>query len=116
MKVRRKYSVCVCIRQTSLQPLSELSKQKETGSSALACVSQKTRKLYGPEKPFEKLRPAYSVKLVFLYVVKVIKVKITAKFRDTEHLRFEDTKRTVTRKVSGLSRNGQVTVVFLDRL
>ena len=75
MKVRRKYSVCVCIRQTSLQPLSDLSKQKETGSSALACVSQKTRKLYGPEKPFEKLRPAYSVKLVFLYVVKVIKLR-----------------------------------------
>ena len=71
MKAGRKYSVCVCIHQTSLQPLSELSKQKETGSSALACVSQKTRKLYG----LEKLRPAYSVKLVFLYVVKVIKLR-----------------------------------------
>ena len=59
---------------------------------ALACVSQKTRKLYGPEKLFVKLRPAYSVKLGFLYVVKGRKVKITAKFRDTEHLRFEDTK------------------------
>ena len=59
----------------------------------LACVSQKTRKLYGPEKPFVKLRPAYSVKLVFLYVVKGIKIKITAKFCDTEHFRFEDTKR-----------------------
>ena len=61
-----------------------------------ACVSQKTRELYGPEKPFVKLRPAYSVNLVFLHVVKGIKIKITAKFRDTEHLRFEDTKRIMS--------------------
>ena len=66
--------------------------------TGLACVSQKTRKLYGPEKPFVKLRPAYSVKLVFLYVVKGIKIKITAKFCDTEHFRFEDTKRIVSPK------------------
>ena len=65
-------------------------------TSALACVSEKTRKLYGQEKPFVKLRPAYSVKLVFLYVVKGIKIKITAKFCDTEHFRFEDTKRIVS--------------------
>ena len=65
-------------------------------TSALACVSQKTRKLYGPEKPFVKLRPAYSVKLVLLYVVKEIKIKITAKFCDTEHFRFEDTKRIMS--------------------
>ena len=62
----------------------------------LACVSPKTRKLYGPEKPFLKLRPAYFVKLVFSYVVKRIKIKITAKFRLTEHLRFEDTKRIMS--------------------
>ena len=62
----------------------------------LACVSQKTRKLFGPEKPFVKLRPAYSVKLVFLYVVKGIKIKITAKFCGTEHFRFEDTKRIMS--------------------
>ena len=55
-----------------------------------------TRKLYGPEKPFVKLRPAYSVKLVFSYVVKGVKVKITAKFRDTGLLRFEDTKRIMS--------------------
>jgi len=61
-----------------------------------ACVSQKTGKLYGPEKPFIKLRPAYSVKLDFLYVVKGIKIKITAKFCDTEHFRFEDTKRIMS--------------------
>ena len=60
------------------------------------CVSQKTRKLYGPDKPFLKLRPAYFVKLIFSYVVKGIKIKITAKFRHTEHLRFEDTKRIMS--------------------
>ena len=47
----------------------------------------------GPEKPFVTLRPAYSVKLVFSNVVKGIKIKITAKFRASRHLRFEDTKR-----------------------
>ena len=44
-------------------------------------VSRQSRELFGSEKPFVKLRPAYSVKLVFSYVVKVIKIKITAKFR-----------------------------------
>ena len=39
-------------------------------------VSRKSRELFGPEKPFVKLRPAYSVKLVFSYVVKGIKIKI----------------------------------------
>ena len=60
------------------------------------CVSRKTRKLFGPEKPFLKLRPAYSVELVSWYVVKGIKVKMTAKFHDTEHLRFENTKRIMS--------------------
>ena len=73
-------------------------------------VSRKFRKLCGPEKSFLKLRPAYSVKLVFLHVVKGIKIKITAKFRASRSLRFEYTKRTVTRDApensSGLSRNG----------
>ena len=55
-------------------------------------VSRKSRELFGPEKPFVKLRPAYSVKLVFSYVVKGIKIKITAKFRASRRLRFEDTK------------------------
>ena len=63
---------------------------------ALACVSQKSRKLYGHEKPFVKHRGAYSVKLVVSNVVKGIQIKITAKFRDTEHLRFEDTKRIMS--------------------
>ena len=59
-------------------------------------VSRKSRKLFGPEKPFVKLRPAYSVKLVFSYVVKGIKIKITAKFRASKRLRFEDTKRIMS--------------------
>ena len=62
-------------------------------SPALGPVSRKSREFFGPEKPFEKLRPAYSVKLVFSYVVNEIKIKITAKFRASRRLRFEDTKR-----------------------
>ena len=42
----------------------------------LGPVSRKSRELFGPEKPFVKVRPAYSVKLVFSYVVKGIKLKI----------------------------------------
>ena len=38
-------------------------------------VSRKSRELFWPEKPFVKLRPAYSVKLVFSYVVKETKIK-----------------------------------------
>ena len=37
-------------------------------------VSRKSRNLFVPEKPFIKLRLAYSVKLVFSYVVKEIKM------------------------------------------
>ena len=55
-----------------------------------------SRKLSGPEKPFVKLRAAYSVKLVFSYVVKGIKIKITAKFRASRRLSFEDTKRIMS--------------------
>ena len=73
-------------------------------------VSRKSRKLFGPEKPFVKLRPAYSVKLFFSYVVKGIKIKITAKVRASRHLRFEDRKRIMSPEMRpkglGLSRNG----------
>ena len=58
-----------------------------------AAVSRNCPKLFGPEKRFLKLRPAYSVKLVFSFVVKGIKIKVTAKFRASRRLRFEDTKR-----------------------
>ena len=60
---------------------------------ALATFQHRGPFLESPEKPLIKLRPTYSVKLVFLYVVKGIKIKITAKFRACRRLRFEDTKR-----------------------
>ena len=55
--------------------------------------------LESPEKPFVKLRPAYSVKLVFSYVVKGIKIKITANLRASRRLRFEDTKRVMAPEI-----------------
>ena len=66
---------------------------------ALGPVSRKSRELYGPEKPFVKLRPAFSGKLVFSYVVKGIKIKITAKFRASRLLRFQDTKRIMSPEI-----------------
>ena len=65
-------------------------------NSALGPSSRKSRKLFGPEKPIVKLGRAYSVKLVFSYVSKGIKIKITAKFRASRRLRFEDTKRIMS--------------------
>ena len=56
----------------------------------LGPVSRKSRKLFGPEKPFVKLRSAYSVKLVFSYVVKGIQIQIYAKFRSSKQRRFEE--------------------------
>ena len=44
-------------------------------------VSRKSRKRFGPEKTFITLRSAYSVKLVFSYVLNGIKIIKTAKFR-----------------------------------
>ena len=55
--------------------------------------------LESPEKPFVKLRTAYSVRLVFSYIVKGIKIKITAKFRASRRLRFEDTKRIMAPEI-----------------
>ena len=62
-------------------------------------VSRTSRELFGPEKPFVMLRSAYAIKLVFLYVVKGIKIKITAKFHASRHLRFQDTKRIVSPEI-----------------
>ena len=62
----------------------------------LGHVSRKSRKLFGPEKPFVNLRLAYSVKLVFSNAVKGIKIKITSKFRASRRLCCEDTKRTLS--------------------
>ena len=65
----------------------------------LGHVSRKSRELFGPEKPFVKVRPSYSVKLVFSFVVKGIKIKITAKFRASRRFRFEDTKRIMSPEI-----------------
>ena len=62
-------------------------------------VSRKSREFFGPEKPFVQVRPAYSVKLVFSYVVKGIKIKIIAKFRASRRLCFEDTKRMMSSEI-----------------
>ena len=67
--------------------------------SNLACVSRKSRGLFRPEKLFLKLRPAYCVKPVFSYVVQGIKVKITARFRTSRRLRFEETKRIMSSEI-----------------
>ena len=44
--------------------------------------------------------------MLVLNLVKGIKIKITAKFRASRRLRFEDATRIMSPKVSGLSRNG----------
>jgi len=71
----------------------------------LGHVSRKSRKLFGPEKPFVNLRLAYSMKVVFSYFAKRINITITSKFRASRRICFEDTKRIMAPEVSGLSRN-----------
>ena len=56
------------------------------------CSTQQKSNFLGPEKPFVKFRSAYALKLVFSYVVKGIKIKITAKFCASRRLSSEDTK------------------------
>ena len=51
---------------------------------------------FRPKKPFVKLRPAYSLKLVFSYVVKGWKIQMTVKSRASRRLRFQDTKRIMS--------------------
>ena len=55
----------------------------------LGALFSKTPKTFRARKDIRNTRPALSVKPVFSYVIKGIKIKITAKLR----LRFEDTKR-----------------------
>ena len=71
----------------------------EARNGDLGPVSGKSRELFGPEKPFVIVRPACSVKLVFSYVVKGIKTKITAKFLASRRLCFEDTKRIMSPEI-----------------
>ena len=73
--------------------LLEQLRKKDLKNSDVGPVSRTSRENFGPEKPVVKLRPAYSVKLVFSFVVKGIKTKIMAKFRASRRLRIEDTKR-----------------------
>jgi len=68
-------------------------------NSDLGPVSRKSRELFGPEKLFVKVRPAYSIKLVFSCVVRGMKIKIIAKFRASRRLRFEDTKRIMSPEI-----------------
>ena len=63
-------------------------------------VSRKSRNLFGPEKPFVKLGPVYSVKLLFSYNEKGMKMETTAKFRASRRLRFADTKRIMSPEMS----------------
>ena len=61
---------------------------------------------FGPKKPLVKLRPDHPLKLVFsfiLYVVKGIKTNITAKFHASRRLRFEDAKRIMSPEIRSKS-------------
>ena len=74
-----------------------LSRNKHTISPYLIRRGfSKVPKTFRARKPFVKLQPANSVKLVFSYVVKGIKSKITAKFPTSRRLRFEYTKRIMS--------------------
>ena len=95
-------------------PRGTLSPRRRTSTLARTSFGpgarfSKVPRTFRARKAIRKLRPAYSVKLVFSYVVKGIKIKITAKFRASRRLRFEDTKRVChpkyTGKVWGLLRN-----------
>ena len=54
-------------------------------------LSRKSRKLSWPEKPFQKLRSAYSRKLAFYYDFKIQKGKLVAEFHSWKRLRLWDT-------------------------
>ena len=81
---------------TLLTKEREIIRNKRQKVIYQGAVSRKSRKLFGPEKPFVKLRPVYPVTLVFSYVVKGIKIKVTVKFRASRRLRFEDTKKIMS--------------------
>jgi len=59
----------------------------------------KVPRTFRARKAIRKITTAYSVKLVFSYVVKGIKIKINAKFRASRRLRFEDTKRIMSPEI-----------------
>ena len=90
LKITAKFRASRRVRFEDTKRVSPEIRPKSFGTS------RKSRRIFGPEKPFIKLRPAHSVKLVFSYVVKEIKIKIGAKFRASRFLGFEDTKRTMS--------------------
>ena len=51
-------------------------------------ISRKSRKLFGPEKPFLKLRSVYSKRLIFYYDFQIPKDKFVAKCHAWKRLRF----------------------------
>ena len=74
-------------------------KSKDTffrGRKRCKFILSRSSFLESPEKLLVKLRPDYSEKLVFSYVIKRIKIKITAKLRASRHLRFESAKRIMS--------------------
>ena len=83
-------------RYTKSNSLSLFPPRKATWRYFQRPVSRKSRNLFGPKKPFIKVWAAYSVKLIFSYVVKGIKIKITTEFRATRHLCFENTRRIMS--------------------
>ena len=90
-------SCSFAFHESSIYPAISLATRSNPFSGP---VSRKSRIFFGPEKPFVKLRLAYSVKLLFSYVAKGIKMKITAKFRASRRLRFADTKRMMSPEIS----------------
>ena len=61
-------------------------------------VSWKSLKLFRPEKPFVKLQPIYSVKLVFSYVVRGKKLKQLQSFVPRDNFVLQIEREFVTRK------------------
>ena len=88
---------------STIQPLN---------SWGLCPVSRKSRKLFGSENPFVKLRPPNSVKLVFSYLVKGLKIETNNKVSCLENpsfWRYKENYRSAEKHLktlnSGLSRN-----------
>ena len=59
-------------------------------------VSRKSRKFFGPEKPFVKTPTCLFFKAGLFICCKRNKIKITATFLASRRLRFEDTKRIMS--------------------
>lgn len=61
---------------------------RESRKKGLGPVSRNSLKLFGPAKPFVKLRSAHSKKLVFYYVSEIGKGEFVARFYALKRLRF----------------------------